>query len=327
MRSKLITAVAVVTSSFLGTSVAAADPVQEQLRLMEQRMEEMEDRLQATSEKLKSAEETVQQQQTVLSEAGSRRVRGRRPLGRRHVPAAGRRLRSRGRELQPPLPGREGSRILFLGDSFRHQQRGHVLARSALADSRQAHDRREPRRLPCRSALRRERAGDAEQRFVGSPRSTAAARRRLDISDQNDFYLFSAYASYLAPIGNGIRFDRRQARHPDGHRARQDERQLQRHPGSRIFQLVPITNTGLLAQTNVTTRSRSPRASSTTCTATPASTTAATSRTSARSRSRATSLHVQGRLDGRQELGRRACSATTGTSILRRRQRLPNSPC
>src|SRR5690606_1897022 len=46
------------------------DPVQEQLRLMEQRMAEMEDRLQATSEKLEDAEAKVQQQQSVLSEAG-----------------------------------------------------------------------------------------------------------------------------------------------------------------------------------------------------------------------------------------------------------------
>ena len=43
MRSKLITAVAVVTSTFLGASVAVADPVQEQFRLMEQRMAEMEE--------------------------------------------------------------------------------------------------------------------------------------------------------------------------------------------------------------------------------------------------------------------------------------------
>jgi hypothetical protein len=52
------------------TAIAAEDAVQEQLRLMEQRMAEMEDRLQATSEELDSAKTTVEEQQEMLSDAG-----------------------------------------------------------------------------------------------------------------------------------------------------------------------------------------------------------------------------------------------------------------
>ena len=70
MRSNLITVVTAVASVVLVASVASADQVQEQLRLMEQRMAEMEDRLQATSDDLRTARATVDEQQSLLSEAG-----------------------------------------------------------------------------------------------------------------------------------------------------------------------------------------------------------------------------------------------------------------
>ena len=59
MRSNLITVVTAVASIVLTAGVATADQVQEQLRLMEQRMAEMEDRLQATSDELSHAQATV----------------------------------------------------------------------------------------------------------------------------------------------------------------------------------------------------------------------------------------------------------------------------
>jgi len=70
MRSTMIIAAAVVAGIFLAAPMATADEVQEQLRLMDQRLAEMEDRLQATSEELRSAQETVEEQQSVLSSAG-----------------------------------------------------------------------------------------------------------------------------------------------------------------------------------------------------------------------------------------------------------------
>ncbi|MCA9505294.1 MAG: hypothetical protein KC616_19540, partial [Myxococcales bacterium] len=70
MRSNLITVVTTVASALLVAPVAVADAVQEQLRLMEQRMAEMEDRLQATSDELRSARATVETQQGLLTDAG-----------------------------------------------------------------------------------------------------------------------------------------------------------------------------------------------------------------------------------------------------------------
>ena len=70
MRSNLITVVTAVASVLLVASVASADQVQEQFRLMEQRMAEMEDRLEATSDDLRTARATVDEQQSLLSDAG-----------------------------------------------------------------------------------------------------------------------------------------------------------------------------------------------------------------------------------------------------------------
>ncbi len=70
MRSTMTIAAAVVAGIFLAAPMATADAVQEQLRLMDQRLAEMEDRLQATSEELRSAKATVEEQQSVLSSAG-----------------------------------------------------------------------------------------------------------------------------------------------------------------------------------------------------------------------------------------------------------------
>ena len=63
MRSNLITVVTAVASVVLVASVASADQVQEQFRLMEQRMAEMEDRLESTSDDLRTARATVDEQQ------------------------------------------------------------------------------------------------------------------------------------------------------------------------------------------------------------------------------------------------------------------------
>lgn len=70
MRSKLITVATAVASIVLTAGMATADQVQEQLRLMEQRMAEMEDRLQATSDELRTAKSTVEEQQDLLTDAG-----------------------------------------------------------------------------------------------------------------------------------------------------------------------------------------------------------------------------------------------------------------
>jgi hypothetical protein len=245
MRSKLITAVAVVTSSFLGTSVAAADPVQEQLRLMEQRMEEMEDRLQATSEKLKTAEETVQQQQTVLTDAGLAESDGgnRSAVGTflQQVDVSGLVAASYNHRF---LGG--GDNGLELGNSFRHQS-ADTFSLDQLWLTLDKPTNEESRGGFHADLLYGESARAMRNSVVGSSLSDDTPG---DGSDQ-DFYLFSAYASYLAPIGNGVRFDLGKRGTLMGVERVKTSLNYNVTQG-RVFQLIPIVNTGLLVETNLT---------------------------------------------------------------------------
>ena len=249
MHSKLITAVAVVASSILGTSVAAAEPVQEQLRLMEQRMEEMEDRLEATSEKLKSAEATVQQQQTVLSEAGLAESEGgaRSAVGTflQQVDVSGLVAASYNHRF---LGG--GDNNTFLGDSFRHQN-ANTFSLDQLWLTLDKPTTEESRAGFHGDLLYGASAQAMRNGFVGRPLGGSGTPGDSSISDQNDFYLFSAYVSYLAPIGNGIRFDAGKRDTLMGIERVKTNVNFNVTQGL-VFQLVPITNTGVLAQTNLT---------------------------------------------------------------------------
>ncbi len=248
MRSKLITAVAVVTSTFLGTSVAAADPVQEQLRLMEQRMAEMEDRLQATSEKLEDAEAKVQQQQSVLSDAGLAESEdgARSAVGTflQQVDVSGLVAASYNYRF---LGGGDGN--LFIGNSFRHRN-ADTFSLDQLWLTLDKPTTEESRAGFHTDLLYGESARAMRNSAVGSPLSNRNDTPGVDGSDQ-DFYLFSAYASYLAPIGNGIRFDLGKRDTLMGVERVKTNVNFNVTQG-RMFQFIPITNTGLLAETNVT---------------------------------------------------------------------------
>jgi hypothetical protein len=250
MRSKLITAVAVVTSSFLGTSVAAADPVQEQLRLMEQRMEEMEDRLQATSEKLKTAEETVQQQQTVLTDAGLAESDGgnRSAVGTflQQVDVSGLVAASYNHRF---LGG--GDNGLELGNSFRHQS-ADTFSLDQLWLTLDKPTTEESRAGFHGDILYGESARVMRNSGIGSPLDENIGGGEADEDDSwDDVYLFSAYVSYLAPIGNGIRFDLGKRDTLMGIERVKTNVNYNVTQG-RVFQLIPIVNTGLLTQTNLT---------------------------------------------------------------------------
>lgn len=246
MRSKLITAVAVVTSTFLGTSVAVADPVQEQLRLMEQRMAEMEDRLQATSEKLEDAEAKVQQQQSVLSEAGLAEsedgIRSAAGTFLQQVDVSGLVAASYNHRF---LGG--GDNGLALGNSFRHQN-ADTFSLDQLWLTLDKPTTEESRAGFHGDLLYGESARAMRNSIIGMPLSTGGTPG--DSSDQ-DFYLFSAYVSYLAPVGNGIRFDLGKRDTLMGIERVKTSVNYNVTQG-RVFQLIPIVNTGLLAQTNLT---------------------------------------------------------------------------
>ena len=206
MRSNLITAVAVVTSAFLGTSVAVADPVQEQFKLMEQRMAEMEDRLQATSDKLKNAEQTVEKQQSVLSEAGLAESAdgARSAVGTflQQVDVSGLAAASYNHRL---LGG--GDKNLTDGNSFRHQS-ADTFSLDQLWLTLDKPVNEESRGGFHADILYGESARAMRNSSIGSPLDSGVGGGVSDEDDSwDDIYLFGAYASYLAPIGNGIRFD------------------------------------------------------------------------------------------------------------------------
>lgn len=245
MRSKLMTAVAVATSTILVASVAAADPVQEQLRLMEQRMAEMEDRLEATSENLKTAEATVEKQQAVLTEAGLAEGAdgARSAVGTflQQVDVSGLVAASYNHRLLG-----DGDSNLSIGDSFRHRNADSFsLDQLWLALDKPVND--ESRGGFHTDLLYGESARAMRNSVVGQPLSGGTP----DGSSGDDFYLFSAYVSYLAPIGNGVRFDLGKRDTLMGIERIKTNVNYNITQG-RVFGLIPITNTGLLAQTNLT---------------------------------------------------------------------------
>lgn len=248
MRSKLMTAAAVAASTILGASVAAADPVQEQLRLMEQRMAEMEDRLQATSDELKNAKQTVEQQQAVLTEAGLAEDEGgvRSAVGTffDQVDVSGLAAASYNYRF---LGGSDGN--LFIGDSFRHQN-ADSFSLDQLWLTLDKPTNEESRAGFHADMLYGASAQAMRNGFVGRPLG-GGATPGASISDQNDFYLFSAYVSYLAPIGNGVRFDLGKRDTLMGIERVKTNVNFNVTQGF-VFQLVPITNTGLLVETNLT---------------------------------------------------------------------------
>ena len=250
MRSKLMTAAAVAASTILGASVAAADPVQEQLRLMEQRMAEMEDRLQATSEDLKNAQATVEQQQTVLSEAGL--AEG--PDGSRS--AVGTFLQQV--EISGLAAASYNYRImgvtdnnLAIGNSFRHQN-ADTFSLDQLWLTLDKPVNEESRGGFHADILYGESARVMRNSIIGSPLDQNCCGGDADEDDSwDDIYLFSAYASYLAPVANGVRFDLGKLPTLMGVERVKTNLNYNVTQG-RVFQLIPIVNTGLLAQTNVT---------------------------------------------------------------------------
>ena len=248
MRSKLMTAVAVAASTILGASVAAADPVQDQLKLMEQRMAEMEDRLEATSENLKTAEATVEKQQAVLSEAGLAEGAdgARSAVGHflQQVDVSGLVAASYNYRF---IDDRDAN--LFIGDSFRHQNADSFsLDQLWLTLDKPVNE--ESRAGFHTDMLYGASAQAMRNSVVGRPLG-GGATPGTSISDQNDFYLFSAYVSYLAPIGNGIRFDAGKHGTLMGIERVKTNVNFNITQG-RVFQLIPIVNTGLLAETNLT---------------------------------------------------------------------------
>jgi hypothetical protein len=230
MRSKLMIVVTVVASLVLASQMAAADQVQEQLRLMEQRMAEMEDRLQATSDELRSAKETVDEQQGLLSDAGL-------------IDESDKGIRSSvGNFLQEVdisgvMATSYNYRFMGSGDNntenvglFRHQN-----ANTFSFDQFWLTLDKSPTE-EARGGFHVELiAGESAEAQLGS----------------NSVGVYTAYASYLAPIGSGVQIDAGKLSTPLGAEVLQTNKNFNITQGL-VWGLQPVTHTGIQAATQVT---------------------------------------------------------------------------
>ena len=243
MRSKLITVVTAVASVVLVTQVAAADQVQEQLRLMEQRMAEMEDRLQATSDELRTAKATVNEQQGLLADSGLIEADD---AGTRSgvggfldmVDVSGVVAASYNYRLidSSTNGANDGNRGLFKtpnGNTFQVDQVWVTLDKTPTDESR---------------------GGFHTEFFTG----TSANSRNFSGGTANpnpDFdetvSIYTAYASYLAPIGNGVQVNAGRLDKPFGAEVLQTNGNYFITQGA-VFNIQPITHTGVSLATQLT---------------------------------------------------------------------------
>ncbi len=242
MRSKLITAAAVVAGMFLAAPMATADEVQEQLRLMEQRMAEMEDRLQATSEELETAKETVKEQQAVLSDAGlaeedSRGFRAGVSSFFEQVDVSGVVAASYNHRFSD---FGNDQNIGGVANSFRHpdantfqlDQAWFVIDKPVTEESR----------------------GGFHVEYVFGKTAQSQGQNRLGSTNtdyESSGLLYTGYVSYLAPIANGIEINAGKLATPLGAEVLQTNQNFNVTTGA-VFLLQPVTHTGVQFSTPLT---------------------------------------------------------------------------
>ncbi len=234
MRSNLVIVVTVVASLVLASQMAAADPVQEQLRLMEQRMTEMEDRLQATSDELRSAKVIVDQQQGLLSDAGL-------------IDESDTGIRSgvssflEEVDFSGVIAASYNHRIADAGNS-NDLAGGNALFRHPDADTFAL----DQLWLVVDKPVSEESRGGFHFEFVTGQTGLAQGGNNTD-----EPYLYSGYVSYLAPIAGGIQIDVGRLATPLGAEVEQTNGNFFVTQGN-VFALQPVTHTGIQASGNIT---------------------------------------------------------------------------
>jgi hypothetical protein len=237
MRSKLIIVATVVTSLVLASQMAAADQVQEQFRLMEQRMAEMEDRLQATSDELSSAKATVDQQQVLLSDAGL-------------VDASDTGIRSGVGDFMKMVDvsgviAASYNHRLVDSDNNGDLAGGNALFRHPNADTFAL----DQFWLILDKPVTEESRGGFHVEFVAGQSALSQAGGG-DGNTTSQPYLYSGFVSYLAPIGNGIQMDVGRLATPLGAEVVQTNQNFFVTQGN-VFGLQPVTHTGVQFSTPV----------------------------------------------------------------------------
>ncbi len=231
MRSNLITVVTAAASMLLVANVAAADQVQEQLQLMEQRMAEMEDRLQATSDELAAAQATVVEQKDLLIDSGLYEDEGLRSGAGgffESVDISGVAAASYNHRV---IEGEEttGGNPLFKtpnANTFQLDQIWMIVDKAPTEESR----------------------GGFHAEFVAG---TSAASQVGTVNGDGTVGIYSAYASYLAPVGNGVQIDVGKIPTPLGAEVVQTNGNYFITQGA-VFGLQPVVHTGVAITTQLT---------------------------------------------------------------------------
>lgn len=239
MRSKLITVVTGVASMLLVAQVAAADAVQEQLRLMEQRMAEMEDRLSSTSTQLEAAEAKLEQRDATLVEHGlleEDESALRSGVGDfvemvdvTGVVAASYNHRLIKAQDAFPQPGSGTGNALFKNpnsNTFQVDQVWLTLDKAPTEESR---------------------AGFHAEFVTG----TSTANQGNNNGNPDTPYLYSGFVSYLAPIGDGVQIDVGKLGTVLGAEVVQTNGNFFVTQGA-VFGLQPVTYNGVSASTQIT---------------------------------------------------------------------------
>ncbi len=226
MRSKLITVVTAVASTLLVGQVAAADAVQEQLRLMEQRMAEMEDRLAATSQELEETKATAREQQSVLSEAGlaeadDRDIRSGVGSFLDEVDINGVAAASYNHRFKGDGDNNLANTTIFThpdANTFQVDQFVLALDKTATTESR---------------------GGFHAELWAGK-----SADQWIDDINGQEVGIFTAYASYLADVGNGLQVDVGLLPTLLGAEVLQTNKNINVTQGY-LWTMQPVTNTGV----------------------------------------------------------------------------------
>jgi hypothetical protein len=236
MRSTLITVITAVASTLLVTGVASADDVQEQIRLMEQRMAEMEDRLQATSDELRTARATVDEQQTKLSDAG--------------LLDGDEGLRSGASSFfdQVDISGVAAASYnqrLIESETFGNLQNGNNgYFKNPNSNTFQV----DQIWLTMDKAPTEESRGGFHAEFMTG---TSTQNQGANNGNPDVPYLYSGYVSYLAPVGDGVQIDLGKLGTVLGAEVVQTNGNYFITQGS-VFGLQPVTYNGISLSTSIT---------------------------------------------------------------------------
>ena len=243
MRSNMITAAAVVAGIFLAAPMATADDVQEQLRLMEQRMAEMEDRLQATSDELATAKQTVDEQQVLLSDAGlatdDEGIRSGVGNFLKEVDVSGVVAASFNYRILDGGPNQDDNSVGGNTGFFRHPD-------SNTFDLNQIW-------MTINKASTEESRGGFNVDYIWGTTAFAQGQNNRGTNDdyESTGLLYSGYLTYLAPIGSGVEVAAGRLATPLGAETIKTNDNFFITTGS-VFGLQPVNHTGIQFSTALT---------------------------------------------------------------------------